>query len=104
MTIWLVFFYVLFLFILCLFGLIDVVLVSFLMLKWRNSIRFIVSIRRWKDNNDFNDWLFTGEKGDTCVNCFGGTSGVPGPRGPPGQPGFPGKTTWFFAEVTPHTA
>lgn len=32
-----------------------------------------------------------GEKGDTCVNCFGEISSIPGPQGPPGQPGFPGK-------------
>lgn len=36
----------------------------------------------------------SGEKGATCVNCFGGSNGIPGPPGPPGPSGYPGNCSF----------
>jgi len=35
--------------------------------------------------------IVTGQKGETCVNCFSNGNPIPGPPGFPGPPGNQGK-------------
>lgn len=61
------------------------------MIKFKMAALYVHHHTEYTDPSDLI--AVSGEKGETCVNCFGGTSPIPGPPGPPGQPGFPGNTT-----------